>query len=88
MVWVPGSEKTYSGSRLQGSKGTGSWKLKIEKIGPIYKEIQNFLEKLVIKLLWFGIRDRKKPIPDPGFRGQKAPDPGSGSVPLTVDIVK
>jgi hypothetical protein len=25
---------------------------------------------------------RKKPIPDPGSRGQKAPDPGSGSATL------
>ncbi len=27
---------------------------------------------------------RKKPIPDPGSRGQKAPDPGSGSATLAV----
>jgi hypothetical protein len=25
---------------------------------------------------------RKKPIPDPGSRGQKAPNPGSGSATL------
>jgi hypothetical protein len=25
---------------------------------------------------------RKKPVPDPGSRGQKAPDPGSGSATL------
>ncbi len=27
---------------------------------------------------------RKKPIPDPGSRGQKAPDPGSGSATLVL----
>jgi hypothetical protein len=30
----------------------------------------------------FGIRDPEKPIPDPRSRGQKAPDPGSGSATL------
>jgi hypothetical protein len=29
---------------------------------------------------------RKKPIPDPGSRGQKAPNPGSGSATLYVTI--
>ncbi len=27
---------------------------------------------------------RKKPIPDPGSRGQKAPNPGSGSATLLI----
>jgi hypothetical protein len=31
---------------------------------------------------------RKKPIPDPGTRGQKAPDPGSGSATLIDTIDK
>jgi hypothetical protein len=41
-----------------------------------------FTPKIVNKLLkyGFGIRDRKKPIPDPGVK--KAPDPGSGSATL------
>ncbi len=41
----------------------------------------------------FGIRDprfriRKKPIPDPGSRGQKTPDPGSGSATLPFGPLK
>ncbi len=41
-------------------------------------------------VLGSGIRDPgsgiwKKPIPDPGSRGQKAPDPGSGFATLLGD---
>jgi hypothetical protein len=32
------------------------------------------------------IRDPEKPIPDPGSRGQKAPDPGSGPATLKQTI--
>jgi hypothetical protein len=51
--------------------------------------IELFMQKIVIKLskilFWdpgSEIRDPEKPIPDPGSRGQKAPDPGSGSATL------
>jgi hypothetical protein len=33
-----------------------------------------------------GSEIRKKPIPDPGSRGQKAPDPGSGSATLVLKV--
>jgi hypothetical protein len=41
-----------------------------------------FTQKIVNELLkiWFGIRDRKKSLPDPGVK--KAPDPGCGSATL------
>jgi hypothetical protein len=58
--------------------------------GPIFKELENFLLKklsLCSHKYGFGIRDprsgiMKKPFPDPGSRGQNAPDPGSGSATL------
>ncbi len=50
-------------------------------------------QKFVIKLsnLWVWgpgseIRDPEKPIPDPGSRVKKAPDPGSGAATLTAHI--
>jgi hypothetical protein len=44
--------------------------------------IERFTQKIVTKLSKIWVRDlrsgiRKKPIPDPGSRGQKALDPGS-----------
>ncbi len=51
----------------------------------IWANLQRFIElstqKIVIKLSKIWILDprsgiQKKPIPDPGSRGQKAPDPG------------
>jgi hypothetical protein len=49
--------------------------------------IELFTKKIVKKLLkiWSwdpGSGIRKKLIPDPGSRGQKAPNPGSGSATL------
>jgi hypothetical protein len=52
------------------------------------KKYCTFTPKFVIKgtsKIWvweIGIRVRKKPIPDPGSRVQKAPDPGSGFATL------
>jgi hypothetical protein len=48
-----------------------------KKIGAIFKELYNFLPKKLLsssQIYGFGIRDAgfgKKPIPDPGSRGQK-----------------
>jgi hypothetical protein len=57
----------------------------------IQRIIELFTKKIVKKLLkiWSWdpeseIRDPEKPIPDPGSRGQKAPDPGSGSPTLFI----
>ncbi len=55
-----------------------------KKFGQIFKELQNFLsKKIVTKLSKIWVRDLgseiwdpEKPIPDPGFRGQK----GTGSI--------
>ncbi len=55
-----------------------------KKIGPIYKELYNFLpQKLALssQKYGFGIRDPgsgKKLIPDPGVK--KAPNPGSATL--------
>ncbi len=61
-----------------------------KKFGPIFQELFKFLPKKLSpspQKYGFGIRDpragiRKKPIPDPGSRGQKGSDPGSGSATL------
>ncbi len=45
------------------------------------KNCQKALKNVVL-----GSGIRKKPIPDPGSRGQKAPDPGSGSATLGITI--
>jgi hypothetical protein len=49
--------------------------------------IELFTQNIVTKLSKIWVWDprsgiRKKPIPNPGSRGQKAPDPGSGSATL------
>ncbi len=51
--------------------------------------IELFTKKIVKKRLKIWSLDprsgiRKKPIPDPGSRGQKAPNPGSGSATLLL----
>jgi hypothetical protein len=63
----------------------------------IWANFQRFIEFLLKKLSLYSqkyglvseIRDpksgiRKKPIPDPGSRGQKGTDPGSGSATLVA----
>ncbi len=63
-------------------------KNKIFEVGPIFKELYNFLPKKLAlsskKYIGLGseIRDPEKPIPDPGYGVKKAPDPGSGSETL------
>ncbi len=60
-----------------------SFKMLKKKFGPIFNELLKFLPKkfsIFSQIYGFGIRDprsgiRKKPIPDPGSRGQK----GTGS---------
>jgi hypothetical protein len=64
--------------------------VKKKKIGPICKELKNFLPKklsLSFQKCRFGIRDThpgsgKKTIADPGSWVKKAPDSGSGSATL------
>ncbi len=49
-------------------------------MGPFSKNYRTFYQKncqKALKNLVLGSGIRKKPIPDPGSRGQKAPDPGS-----------
>jgi hypothetical protein len=58
-----------------------------KKFGPIFKDTRTFYRKnchKALKNMGLGseIRDPKKPIPDPGSRGEKAPYPGSGSATL------
>jgi hypothetical protein len=73
----------YPGSRILIFTHPGSRIQKQQQIGPIFKELENFLPKklsLSSQKYGFGIRGpgseiRKKPIPDPGSRGQK----GTGS---------
>jgi hypothetical protein len=53
--------------------------------------IELFTKKIVKKLLKIWSCDprsgiRKKPIPDPGSRGQKAPDPGSATLNFSKKI--
>jgi hypothetical protein len=54
-----------------------------------HRIVEVFTQKIfnMLSNIGFGIRDPrsgiwKKPIPDPGSRGQKAPDTGSGSATL------
>jgi hypothetical protein len=66
--------------------------LKNKNLGQFSKNYRTFYQKYCQKahknmVLGSGIRDPrsgilKKPIPDPGSRGQKAPNPGSGSATL------
>jgi hypothetical protein len=66
-----------------------------KKFGPIFQELLKFLPKKLSpspQKYGFGIRDprsgiRKKPIPDPGSRGQKGTGSRSGSATLTVGTI-
>jgi hypothetical protein len=52
-----------------------------KKLGPIYRELKNFLPEILSSSshkYGFGIRDPEKPIPDPGVK--KAPDPVSATL--------
>jgi hypothetical protein len=54
-------------------------------LGQFSKNYRTFYQKncqKALKNMVLGSGIRKKPIPDPGSRGQKAPDPGSGSATL------
>ncbi len=60
-----------------------------KKFEPNFEELWNFLPKklsLSSQNMSLGSGIRNKPIPDPGSRGQKGPNPGSGSA--TLDRIK
>ncbi len=54
-----------------------------KKIWANFQRIIELFTKIIVKALKnmvLGSGIRKKPIPDPGSRGQKAPDPGSATL--------
>jgi hypothetical protein len=66
-------------------------KLKKKNWAKFQRIIEVFTQKIFTMLssIWvwdLGSGIRKKPIPDPGSRGQKAPDPGSRSATLEEEV--